>query len=301
MVQVGPDGAFSVNSLGLGGAPFPLSFSVREVDGCWVVVATAAQAAELADVLMSVASETIVIVGLETNSFLDEEYVQWRPSRIAEEQGVSYEAHDVGALASGVAGLSEEVLVICRDDLPRFLCDWYPYELTLVDVVGAPTVERLDEIVLAIGTAAWDGPVLPALGGSRLLFSGHDDCYAVVESTDRSLPARIMGRLLALLVGSALVDASVVQVPEPGAEALESLLEESRHWVGMRGSTSRRSVTVELCATPGPWRLGQPTPAQVDRSLVYDVASGVWRLSGLPEWKPSVGDRPIAPLRRGSA
>ncbi|SIQ82282.1 hypothetical protein [Micromonospora avicenniae] len=196
--------------------------------------------------------------------------------------GVDYEVHDLGVLASGVVGLSEEALAIRRDDLPRFLGDWYPYELTLIDVAGRLTAKRLDEIVLAIGTATRDEPVLPALGGSRLFFSGHDDCYVVVESTDRSLPAMIMGRLLALLVGSALVDASPVEVSEPGVEALESLLEQSRHWIGMLGITSRESVAVDLCATPEPWRLGQPIPARVDRSAAYDVASGVWRLSGLP-------------------
>jgi hypothetical protein len=57
MVEVGRHGAFSVNSVGLGGAPFPLSFSVREVNGSWVVDATAAQAVELVDVLERAAND----------------------------------------------------------------------------------------------------------------------------------------------------------------------------------------------------------------------------------------------------
>ncbi|WP_147434626.1 hypothetical protein [Micromonospora musae] len=279
MVAVGPDGAFSVNSVGLARAPFPLSFSVRATKGSWLVHATAAQAAELADVLMTVAGDTIVIVGLETNSFLDESYRPWRPSLIAAEQGVGYEAHDVGVLASGVVGLSDEALVIRRDDLPRFLAGWYPYELTMIDVPGAPTAGRLDEIILAVGTAGHDEPILLSLTGSRLFFSGHDDCYVAVESTDPSLPAAIMSRLLALLVGSALVDDSVVDVPDPDVEALESLIEESRHWVGVLGVTTRDAVTVDLHAVPEPWRLGEPpVPARVDRRAVYDITTGGWRL-----------------------
>lgn len=71
VVEVGRHGAFSVNRIGLDGTPFPLSFSVREADGSWMVDATAAQAIELADVLMRAASDTIVVVDLGTNSFLD--------------------------------------------------------------------------------------------------------------------------------------------------------------------------------------------------------------------------------------
>ena len=102
MAEVGRHGAFAVNRIGLDGAPFPLSFSAREASGSWMVDATAAQAAELADVLMRAANDTIVMVDLATNSFLDEDYVQWRPSRIAAEQGVNCQAHLLGALASGV-------------------------------------------------------------------------------------------------------------------------------------------------------------------------------------------------------
>src|ERR1035438_3352822 len=83
-----------------------------------------AQRTELTDVRIRPAGDTIVVVDLATNSFIDEDYVQWRPSRIAAEQGVSCQAHLLGALASGVAGLSEEALAMRRDDLPRFLAGW---------------------------------------------------------------------------------------------------------------------------------------------------------------------------------
>ncbi|WP_308193476.1 hypothetical protein [Micromonospora alfalfae] len=276
-VEIRPDGAFSVNSVGLDGAPFPLSFNVCEKGGSWMVTATAAKAAELADVLMFAGNDTIMVVGLDTNSFLDEDYQQWRPSRIAAEQGVSFEVHQVGALTAGVVGLSEEALLIGREQLPRFLAGWYPYELTLVDVPGTPSAARVDEMIVVIGTATYDKPVLPALAGSRLLFSGHDDCYVVVETTDRAVPAAVLGRLLALLVGSALVDTTVVAVTTPDVETVQRLIEQSRHWVGELGAATPGSVTVDLHATSESWRLGQPVPKQVDRRMVYDVASRAWR------------------------
>ncbi|MEU0548350.1 hypothetical protein [Micromonospora sp. NPDC005979] len=273
----------------MSGTPFPLSFSVREIDGSWLVDATAAQAVELADVLMPPANDTIMVVGLETVSFLDEEYQQWLPSRIAAEQGVSFEAHDVSVLASGVVGLSEEALLIDREQIPRFLTGWSPYELTLLDLPGTPTAERLDEAIIAVGSARFDKPVLPDLPGSRLFFSGHDNCYVFVETTDRALPAVLLGRLLALLVGSALVDASVVEVTAPEVETVMGLIEESRHWVGEIAAATQDAVTVDLHATSERWRLGRSVPAQVDRRAVYDVATGAWRMSGAPATRTTVG------------
>ena len=111
MVEVGRHGAFSVNGVGFSSAPFLLSFSLRSADHSWVVDATAAQAAELADVLISAANDTIVVVDLATNSFLDEKHIQWRPSRIAAEQAVNCVVHSFGALTAGVIGLSDEALV----------------------------------------------------------------------------------------------------------------------------------------------------------------------------------------------
>ncbi|RAN96817.1 hypothetical protein GAR05_03880 [Micromonospora saelicesensis] len=278
-VEVGPHGAFSANSVGLDRAPFPLSFSVRETGGSWMVTATAAQAAELADVLMLAGNDTIMVVGLETNSFLDEEYQQWRPSRIAAEQGVSFEVHQVAALAAGVVGLSEEAVLIRREQLPRFLAGWYPYNLTLVDVPATPSAAQVDEMIVVIGAATYDEPVLPALAGSRLLFSGHDDCYVAVETTDRAVPAAVLGRLLALLVGSALVNTTVVEVTAPDVETVQRLIEESRHWIGELGTATPGWVTVDLHATSESWRLGQSVPKKVDRRMVYDVANRAWRLT----------------------
>ena len=120
-----------------------------------------------------------------------------------------------------------------RDALPRFLDGWSPHELTLADMPGSPDPERTDEIVLALGTAAYyDEPVLPGLPGSCLLYSGHDDCYLHVESTDQTVPPALLSRLLALLAGSALAHAFPVEVPEPATVIAESLTADHAHWTG---------------------------------------------------------------------
>lgn len=278
-IEIRRDGAFSVNSVGLGRLPFPLSFSVREAAGCWVVQATAAQAAELADLLVHAAKDTIVVIDVATNSFLDEQYAPWKPSRIAAEQSTQCSLHDFGGLAAGVVGLSDEALVMRREELPGFLEGWSPYELTLVGLPEVPTAEQLDEIGLEVGTARHDRPILPTIAGCCLWYSGHDDCYVWMESTDRAVPVAVLGRLLALLAGSALVDVGVVAVTDPIAALVEDLLEHSSDWVGTLGAVSAETVTVNLAATSGPWRLTQPLPEQVDRVAVYDVADARWRLT----------------------
>lgn len=282
MVEVGRHGAFSVNSIGLGGKPFPLSFSVREAGGFWLVDAAAAHAGELADVLMRAASDTIVVVDLWTNSFLGKADVQWPPSRIAAGQGVGCRVHPLGALASGVTGLSEEAVAMRRDDLSRFLADWSPYELTLVDMPGSPSPGQVEEIALAVGTAACDEPVLPALPGSRLRYSGHDDCYLRVESADRTVPAALLSRLLALLAGSALAGTSPAEVPEPDGEIAASLIGDHAHWTGRLSAVSGDTVTISLSAIAAPWRLSHPLPERTDRLLTCDVRQRLWRVTRVP-------------------
>jgi hypothetical protein len=234
-------------------------------------------------VLVRAAAGTIVVVDVGTISFLGQDHVQWPPSRIAAGQGVRCQAHPLGALASGVIGLSEEAVAMRRDDLPRFLAGWSPYELTLADMPGSPDPARTDEIALAIGTAgSWNEPVLPSLPGSRLLYSGHDDCYLHVESADPTVPPALLSRLLALLAGSALAGASPVQVPEPAAAITAGLIEDHPHWIGRLGAASGDMVTISLSMAATRWRLSHPLPERTDRTVTYDVRQGLWRLATVP-------------------
>lgn len=278
MVVVGCRNAFAVNRVGFGGPSFPLAFSVREAAGSWLVRATAAQAAELADVLIHAANDTIVVLGLGTNSFVDEDYAQWPLSRIAAEQGVACLVHQLGALATGVPGLSEEVIAFQREDLPRFLDGWSPYDLALADMPGSPDPDRIDELALVIGTADFAEPVLVGLPGSRLVYGGHDDCYVYIESSDPRVPHAVLTRLLALLVGSALASDAPQEVPEPNEGITVRLIEDSSHWTGRITAASADTVTVGLAAVEAPWRLADPIPERVDRTVVFDIGHRHWRL-----------------------
>jgi len=283
MVEVKRDGAFSVNSVGLGRKPFPLSLTVREADGCWQIIASAAQADELIDVLLGSANDTVLVVDLETNSFLHEDFQQWRPSLIAAELGADCIVHPLGAWASATPGLGAEILVLDRNSLPRLVDgSWSPFELSLVDVPTVPTPAELDEIALVIGTAGFNEPVLPRIKGSRFWYSGHDDCYLAIQSTDPAMPASVLSRLLALLAGSALVGADAgatesVLIPEPDIATMDRLICESPHWIGVVAATSGTLATIHLSALPQPWRLGEGPPEHVDHTATLDLIRGTWR------------------------
>ncbi|WP_405817079.1 hypothetical protein OG241_21080 [Streptomyces sp. NBC_01390] len=288
-VRSGKQGAFNVNRVGMECRPVPLSFSVREVEGLWRVSCGAAQAGELADLLVSVANDAVAVVSLETNSYLDEDWHPLRPSLIAADLGVPCTVHPLGSWAAGTNGLAEEVLVLDRDLLPRLLDGtWSPYELTLIDVPADVTPEQLDELALVLGTTGIDEPLLSRLGDSRVWFSGHDDRYVLLETRDPALPAAVLARLLTLLAGSALAELTehaelaeepLSRVPEPGPWLPEQLIATAPHWIGALGDVTKDLVTVRLAALPGPWRLGVSFPERADLTATLDVRHDTWRIS----------------------
>ncbi|MEU8432873.1 hypothetical protein AB0F18_08135 [Streptomyces sp. NPDC029216] len=284
MIEVGRQGAFSVNCVGVERLPFPLSFSVREAEGTWVVTAGAAQAGELADLLAAAANGSVAVVSLESNSFLDEDWQPLRPTLIAAELGVPCGVHPLGSWTSGTHGLAEEILVMDRDQLPRLLDgSWYPYELTLVDLPAGAAPEQLDDIALVVGTNGTDAPLLGRLPDtSRLWFSGHDDCYVLLETRDSALPAAVLARLLTLLAGSALTaltDRPSSRVPEPGPWLPEQLVALAPHWIGTLDTATEDLVTIRLAALPEPWRLNVAFPGRADLTAALDVRQGTWRIA----------------------
>jgi cell wall assembly regulator SMI1 len=96
------------------------------------------------------------------------------------------------------------------------------------------------------------------------------------------MPAALLSRLLALLVGSALADVSAVEVPDPDAAIVDNLIAASPNWIGVLGTASPNSVTVNLSATPQTWRIGQMLPKRVDRTAIYVVTEGMWRIATGP-------------------
>ncbi|MGW2028151.1 hypothetical protein [Streptomyces decoyicus] len=263
--------------------PFPLSFSVRGAEGLWRVSAGAPRAGELIDLLAAVANDAVAVVSLETNSYLDEEWRPLRPSLIAAELSVPCMVHSLGAWTSGTNGLAEELLVMDRCLLPRlFDGTWSPYELALIDVPADVTAEQLDEFVLVLGTTGIDEPLLSRLGDSRVWFSGHDDCYVMLETRDPALPAAVLARLLTLLAGSALaelIEEPFSRIPEPGPWLPEQLIATAPHWIGALGNVTEDLVAIGLAALPGPWQLDVSFPRQADLTATLDVRHGTWRVT----------------------
>lgn len=283
MIEVGQHGAFSVNCVGVERRPFPLSFSVREAEGVWQVTAGAAQARELVDLLVAVADDAVVVLSLETNSYLDEHWHPLRPGLIAADLGVPCTVHPLGSWAAGTYELAEELLVMDRDHLPRFLDgSWSAYELALVDVPAGVSAEQLDELALVVGTAGSDEPILSRWEDSRFWFSGHDDCYVLLEARDRALPVAVLARLMALLAGSALAELTgvpSVRVPEPESWLPEQLIATAPHWIGALGEVTGDLVTIKLAALPARWRLAVAFPQRADLMATLDVHSGAWRIA----------------------
>ncbi|MEU8139296.1 hypothetical protein [Streptodolium elevatio] len=264
--------------------PIPLTFSVREADGSWIVSGTVAQASEVVDLLTHSANGTVVVMDLATTSFWSPARELWDPSLVAAEVGVECVVHRVGAWAAATPGLSDELLVMRRSDLPRFLDgSWSPYELSIIDVPDRPNAARLDEIALAVGTASFDGPVLPHLADSRVWYRGHDDCFLRIETTDPAMPVSVFGRLLALSARSSLTGGdtarSSVAVPQPDTTLTARLIHESPRWLGIVDDSAdpeSRTARILLSALPEPWRLGGRPPEQVDHTATFDLGRGTW-------------------------
>jgi hypothetical protein len=268
--------AFRVNAIGPHHAPFPLSISVAGSEGVWTVQATATRIADVVDVLDTGAGRSVAVLNLDQSSWLDDDYIPWSPRRIAKAQGVEATAHDVG-WANAATDVEEDLLVLAWRDLPRFLGGWSVHNIDVLDLPGPE--EDIDSLVLAVNTAETRSRLLPGLPGSRLYYSGHDDCYLYAETTDPSVPARLLSRLLTLFAGSELIDdgTDTVDVAEPGPDLSTSLLARCDHWVGtITPESTKDLVTVGLIETTRPWRLADANPATATYHVVYDRRRDTW-------------------------
>lgn len=268
--------AFHVNRVGLTQAAFPLSISVDETDGIWTVSGTAARICHLVDVLATGAHETAAVLNIGQTSWLDENYQSIRPRDIAQHQGIEVTAKAVTWSAPSES-VPNDLLMVNWADLDRFLQGWSPDNIDIVDVERPLSDEEADNLALATNTLDKDTRLLSQIRGSRLFYSGHDDCYFYVETVDASLPARIFTRLLALFAGSALVDDTIeaVEVREPDLSIAENLLSGSSQWVGtVLPSPSR--CTASMGFTARSWRLGQPLPTDGPYKVTFDCESSAW-------------------------
>ncbi|MDQ6615292.1 MAG: hypothetical protein M3083_11230 [Actinomycetota bacterium] len=150
--------------------------------------------------------------------------------------------------------------------------------IVLVFNLGHTSLFDEDGCLVAVNT--WrrgDPPVLGGIDRASLYFGGHDDCYFYVESRTPRLPRLILCRLLALLVGAALIrDKDVVEIPEPSEDFAAALLSRNHAWVGVASTPERDEVRIEL--TPMGWHLGQPIPYDPIQTAILNLAAREWTL-----------------------
>ncbi|GAA2389108.1 hypothetical protein Cme02nite_71250 [Catellatospora methionotrophica] len=280
-VRVDRSAAFAVNGVGSreGTLPFPLSFSVSSAGGVFDVVAAAASASELVDLLAAYARGQAVVLNVGTNSWLNDDYGQLPLGRIAGEQGVAAQVHDIRWAATRY--WSDDLLVMPWAELPRFLDGWYPYDIEILDVAGTLTAAEVAELALAVNTRAPDAPLLPTVAGANLWFGGHDDCYLNLETASADLVSLLLARLLALRAGTALLidgdlAAEDVVVPQPPVALAAALLAVSSAWVGRVAQVRAGAVELALAPVDVRWRTGNQLPGDMPYTLTLDLPSGRW-------------------------
>ncbi|GAA1380608.1 hypothetical protein [Catellatospora chokoriensis] len=286
-VRVDRSAAFRANGVWSreGTLPFPLSFHATSAGGVHSVDATAASISELVDLLAAHARGQALVLNVSTNDWLDGDYQQLPLGRIAEEQGVAAEVHDIRWAAT--RHMSDDLLVMPWSRMPRLLGGWYPYDIEILDVAGPLTSAEVEELVLTVNTHnVGKAPILPVLANASLWFSGHDDCYFSLETTSAELPPLLLARLLAAQAGAALIEAAdpagtredaVVMVPQPPAGLAAELLGIGGHWVGTVAQVQAgEQVTLALAPTNARWRVADWLPDVMPHELTLDVVAGTW-------------------------
>jgi hypothetical protein len=274
MVTVDRFNPFRVNRAGLHG--FPLSISLERSHGVFVAHGTALRAADVASSLSSRVAPLSVVMNVGQTAYLDGQNHPLRVTAIAEKQGVDAEVVDVSW--AGQRGQEGQLLIFSSSQVERFLSGWSLYDVDILWLAAHPGSKRLDEIVLAMNTRKRnDPPLLTSLTEADTYFGGHDDCYFSLECRDVELVRLLFGRLLSLLAGSRLTDASeAVTVREPPGALISDILGRSDSWIGTASFALDRTIRIGL--TIGEWRLGQPIPDDPTLIAAYSPETGRWAL-----------------------
>jgi hypothetical protein len=239
--------AFTTNTVGLEGLPFPLSISRGATPWGTTLHLTALRLADVAD-LLALRLRPHVLV---TNA---DHYVFESPG--------SDEIVSLGEVAR-------------RSDVDR--ADFYNIELVDSDVEWDQV--RVNEAVLALSTSGAE-TIVGDLDRSSTRFSGHDDCYAWIETRSAELADAVASRTIAIFMGTMLSNVGITpEVVEPDAGLLRHLFTKSSDWTAHPSDAAVSAAGVDLPLAAVPWRLGEPPTGQVDGMLSYRPNSGQWYVS----------------------
>ena len=196
-------GAFTVNRVGVDGAGFPLSFMASRNTDVWMVEGTAMRCSDAAPLLAS-HGQTALVFNLGQTAFMDAARAPETLRGILDYQGV---IGQIDNISWAVRNTSSELARLASADLPLLFDGWSLYDVDIVLLTAEPSVELVDALVLAVNTKRSGQGSLASLVGEPLAayFNGHDDCYFHIEAPIEDMPARILSRLLASLVGASLI------------------------------------------------------------------------------------------------
>jgi hypothetical protein len=247
--------------------------------GIWTARGTAIRAVDVVDTLTGSAGLFAAVLNVGQSAWLGPGLAPVPAGEIAARQGVPADVHDVSWSGQRGAGRND-LLALRWADLGRLFASWSLDQVDVIDLGNDMVGFNADGLALTAGTCDRGQDRLPRLPGAALWYSGQDDCYFRVDSTDREVPARLLARLLALMAGSAVMDSEgtdSVQLSEPATELTAELLAASCRWTGtLAGSRPGEPVTIRLAADS--WQPDGPLPSGVTGAVIFDPSSGHWNI-----------------------
>lgn len=271
--------AFTTNTVGLEGLPFPLSISRDETAWGTTLHLTALRLTDIADLLALRLRPHVLVTNAGHYVFESPgSYVMVSLSEVARRSDVDRVEFDVGWSLPQRAESAMEAIEVAPPAIGD-LAENYFHDIELIDSEVAWDPDRVDEVVLALRTAGAE-TILGDLDLSSTRFSGHDDCYAWMETRTPELTDAVASRTIAIFVGTLLSNAGMTpEVVEPDANVLRHLFTKSSDWTAHPSDVALSSDAVELSLAAVPWRLGEFPTGQVDGMLSYRLESGQWYVS----------------------
>lgn len=220
----------------------------------------------------------MAVVNLDEVAWLDDTDQSLRLDQIAKSRGVEAEAWDITGLRPN-RHHRDELLVINRDDLPRFLGEWAHFGIDLLDLGFRPSEEDAQTLAFDIN-AATPGGVLDHCPSSMTYFSSHDDLYFHGEVRMPGLPPALLRRSLALhlAAGAAARGQFGHTISLPDSEFVEQLLERSSVWAGvLRENPNPDEISTGL--VPQKWRIGERVADNFLAILTYSLHRRQWTVT----------------------
>jgi hypothetical protein len=274
-----PNAFTIINTVALEGRPFPFSVSKGETEWGTTLHLTALRLADVADLLGRWLRPHVLVSNASHHVFeTPDSDVFVSLSELARRSGVDRVEFDVGWSRYQRVDSAMEAIEVTSSTLSQLAANDF-YDIELIDSEVAWDHTRVDEVMLALGTSVGDS-VLGELDRSSTRFSGHDDCYVLIETRSAELADAVLGRTIAIFAGTMLSNAGrTPEVVEPDAAVLRSLFAKSPDWTAHPSNTAVSGDTVDLSLAAVPWRVGEFPTGRVDGVLSYRLESGQWHVS----------------------